>query len=164
MRLALLFALFALPLLEIALLIKAGQVLGFWGVLLLVIGTAMLGMTVIRRHGFTMARRMSEAIERGHQPGGAVLEGALIVLAGSLLVAPGLITDTLGLLLLIPPLRTALAKWGAGLLFPSMSPEEVREPPPGDGTIIEGEFERLDERTADPGRNAGRRSGHSTNH
>ena len=164
MRLALLFALFALPLLEIALLIKAGQVLGFWGVLLLVIGTAMLGMMVIRRHGFTMARRMSEAIERGQQPGGAVLEGALTVLAGSLLVAPGLITDTLGLLLLIPPLRTALAKWGAGLLFPNMSPEVVREPPPGDGTIIEGEFERLDERTADPGRNDGRRSGRSTNH
>ena len=162
MRLALLLALLALPLLEIALLIKAGQSLGFWGVLGLIIATAALGVSAARRNGFTMARRIAEAMESGQPPGGAVLEGALVVLAGALLVAPGLITDTLGLLLLIPPIRTAVAKWGARRLFAGMTAEtydpfeKPTDAPPGDGTIIDGEFERLDEHTADPGRKAGR--------
>ena len=155
MRLALLLAFLALPLLEIALLIKAGHRLGVWGVLLLIVATAILGIVAIRQHGFTMARRMAEAIEQGQSPGGPVLEGALVVLAGTLLVAPGLITDGLGLLLLIPPLRRVVAKWGAGMLFDGLTVDDSMAPT-GEGTVIDGEFQRLDEDADDPPRGSGR--------
>lgn len=156
MRLTLLFAFLALPLLEIALLIKAGHKLGVWGVLLLIVATAVLGIVAIRQHGFTMARRMAEAIERGQPPGGAVLEGALVVMAGTLLVAPGLITDALGLFLLIPPLRRLVARWATNLLFCDLAANVGTSALGGEGTVIDGEFERLDESTTGTSRGSKR--------
>jgi len=146
MRLAVLFAILAFPILEIALLIKAGQQIGFLGVFVLILATGTLGVWAIRQHGLAAARRMAEAAEHGEPPEANLVDGALVVLAGMLLVAPGLITDTLGLLLLIPPIRWAVAAWSTRSLFPMEAHGPATPRAPGDGPIIEGEFERLDER------------------
>jgi UPF0716 protein FxsA len=150
MRLAVLFAILAFPILEIALLIKAGQRIGALGVFGLIIVTGVLGVWAIRRHGLVAARRMAEAAERGEAPAPNLLDGALVVLAGMLLVAPGLITDTLGLTLLFPAVRRAIAAWSSRALFPHPPHEPETRRHPGGGSVIDGEFERLDEHDLGP--------------
>ena len=105
MRLALLLAFVAYPLLELALLIRAGQAIEFWPVLALIIGTGLLDMAILRRQGFKVIEKVSAALDEGREPVAPLADSALIFAAGSLLVSPGLIGDALGLLLLIPQLR-----------------------------------------------------------
>lgn len=163
-------ALVALPLLELALLIKAGQSFGFWPVVLAVIGTGILGSYIIRTQGIATFRRISEALENDREPHRELADGALRLLAGVLLLLPGPITDSLGALLMISPLRSLAAglmfakaaKFGAGVRSSTRrtSGEGSRVRDPGqpdpaassDGPVIEGEFERIEERTVDPSR------------
>lgn len=166
MRLAFFALLTALPLLEIALLVKFGQWAGVWLTLAVVIGTAVAGVGVLQRQGLAMMLRTQEAVMRGEPPVGAMMEGAMTVMAGVFLIMPGLITDTLGLLLLIPPVRHFIAtRLVAGMfggggdihveVFESERGDERR---PGKGSpgvgnggpVIEGDFERIDERRVDP--------------
>jgi UPF0716 protein FxsA len=165
MRLAIFALLTVLPLLEIALLVKFGQAFGVWLTIAEVIATAVIGVGVLQRQGITMMIRTQEAVMRGEPPVGAMLDGGMMVMAGTLLIMPGLITDALGVLLLIPALRRFLAvrlfagMFGHGTVRVDVFEEEPRrEARPrsgerasnGDGPIIEGDFERLDERTVDP--------------
>jgi UPF0716 protein FxsA len=168
MRLALLALLMVLPLLEIAVLVKFGQVVGVWLTIAEVIASAVLGVGILQRQGLTMFVRTQEAVMRGEPPVGAMLEGGIIVMAGTLLIMPGLITDTIGLLLLIPVVRHLLAgrmvagMFGSGTVrVDTFEDDRRRDPPPrenqrpndGGGPVIEGDFERLDERTVDPRKN-----------
>ncbi|MGE0701322.1 MAG: FxsA family protein [Hyphomicrobiaceae bacterium] len=162
----------ALPLIEIAVLIKVGQSIGFWWTLAIVVGTFTAGMMVLGRSGFTSAIKVREALARGEPPVAAMIDSALVVVAGVLLMTPGLIADAVGLALLVPPFR----RWLAGVALRNSvvvgsvrvdgrsfeagpetmaRPEARPEPPPtadGGGPLIEGEFERLDERPIDPRR------------
>jgi len=165
MRLALFALLTVLPLVEIALLVKFGQWAGVWLTLGLVVGTAVVGVGVLQRQGFTMMLRTREAMMRGEPPVGAMMDGAMMFMAGFFLILPGLLTDTLGALLLIPPIRHVVSRWlasgmfGAGDVHVEVFDGERRsERRPGNagrgvengGPVIEGDFERLDERTVDP--------------
>jgi UPF0716 protein FxsA len=167
-----LFLLFvAIPLLELALLIKFGQSLGFWPTLGLVVGTALIGAKLLHDQGFAALNSANEAIRAGRPPLEAVVEGVFIIAAGALLISPGLMTDTLGILLLIPPLRRAIAKWSLARLLATSDfeiaifGEDIIKPADQDPAgaarrtrgqpgpeVIEGEFERLDETTIDPRR------------
>ena len=168
MRLALLALLMVLPLLEIALLVKFGQAVGVWLTIAEVIGSAVVGVGILQRQGLTMFVRTQEAVMRGEPPVGAMLDGGIMVVAGTLLIMPGLITDAMGLLLLIPPVRHLIAgRMAAGMFgfgtvrVDTFENDRRREPPPredqrandGGGPLIEGDFERLDERTVDPRKN-----------
>lgn len=168
MRLALLALLMVLPLLEIALLVKFGQAVGVWLTIAEVIASAVVGLGILQRQGLTMFVRTQEAVMRGEPPVGAMLDGGIMVVAGTLLIMPGLITDTIGLLLLIPPVRHLIAgrmvagMFGSGTVrVDTFEDDRRREPPPhddqrageGGGPVIEGDFERLDERTVDPRKN-----------
>jgi UPF0716 protein FxsA len=172
MRLAFIALLMVLPLLEIALLVKFGQWAGVWLTLAEVIGSAVAGVGILQRQGLTMFMRTQEAVMRGEPPVGAMLEGGMLVMAGTLLIMPGLITDSMGLLLLIPAVRQLLAGrmvagmfGGATVRVDTFEDDPRREPGsetrardeqrPGDGggPVIEGDFERLDERTVDPRKN-----------
>jgi len=101
------------------------------------------------------------------------VDGVFLLIAGALLLTPGLITDVAALLLLVPPLRRAVGRWSvrwllrearvhvevhAGTAQPG--PEARRRPPAGagEGPIIEGEFERLGESPTEPRRSNGRRA------
>lgn len=172
MRLALFALLTVLPLLEIAVLVKFGQWVGVWLTLAEVIGSAVAGVGVLQRQGLTMLMRTQEAVMRGEPPVGAMLEGGMLVMAGTLLIMPGLITDAMGLLLLIPAVRHIIAgrmvagMFGAATVrvdtFEDDRRREPRQEPPardgqgagdGRGPVIEGDFERLDERPVDPRNN-----------
>lgn len=162
-KLALALALIAFPLLEIALLIRASRWLGFTTVALIVILTAMTGAAVIRREGIKTVARTLTGLQAGRSGLEPVLDGLLRVTAGVLLIFPGLVTDILGLALLVPLVRNFVIKTGfPKLIAGAFSEAEIFEKrfetdaevrgqhsaPPG-AVVIEGEYERIDEPTKD---------------
>ena len=109
MQLGLLLVVVAIPFLEIALLIKVGQLIGFWLTLMLVVLSAAFGSYVIYEQGFQVMGRALEAMNRGKAPLAPVIDGMFVVLAGVLLIVPGFISDAMGLALLAPVLRHRFA-------------------------------------------------------
>jgi UPF0716 protein FxsA len=93
---------------EIAIFAEVGQAIGWFAAILLTLVTAAVGSVLLRVQGFTAMNRFLAAAEKGESPMGAVLDGMGIFAAGMLLVLPGFISDVLGLLLFIPPLRRGL--------------------------------------------------------
>jgi UPF0716 protein FxsA len=124
-----------LPLVEIALFVLVGGWIGLWATLGLVVASAIGGALLLR----SLGRRAVEDLRRG--PGRGIAPGdlALKALAGVLLVLPGFLTDTLGLLLLVPPLRRMLVASLAA---------RVKVAQPGQtqaaDIVIEGEYHRVD--------------------
>lgn len=107
----LLAALILVPLIEIGLFIEIGGALGLWPTLALILVTAALGAGLMRAQGFAAMMRMRDAMERGEDPRGPLAEGAMILVAGALMLTPGFFTDALGLLFLLPPVRAAAIRW-----------------------------------------------------
>ena len=99
-----------MPLAEIAVLVKVGGLIGLWPTLAIVILTAMAGTWLLRLQGFQTYQRAQAALQRGEAPVAEVLDGVFLFAAALLMVTPGLITDTMGFLFLVPPIRHAVAK------------------------------------------------------
>jgi UPF0716 protein FxsA len=93
------------PLLELALLIQVGKVIGTWNTVLLVLITGALGAYLAKREGFRTFFTLRYKLERGILPAEEILDGALILAAGLMLITPGIITDLFGCGLLIRPVR-----------------------------------------------------------
>ena len=101
-----LFLLFALlPILEIALLINVGSVIGGWNTVGLVILSAFIGAYLVKREGVSTLQTAQEKMQRNEVPGKELVEGLMLVVAGILLVTPGFITDIFGFLLAMPGSR-----------------------------------------------------------
>jgi UPF0716 protein FxsA len=164
MRIGLGLVFIAFPLIELALLIRTGQLIGVWPTLAIVIVTAAVGGIILHRQGFAMISRVTQAVEQGEPVVGPAVDGMFLVLAGALLIAPGLITDTLGFLLLIPPFRRLIGKWSLNTLMASpdvhvriftrrgQRPRDrgaSNSNPSEGGPIIEGEFEEVNEKRTD---------------
>lgn len=88
---------------------KIGAVLGFLPTIALVISTGMIGAFLARQEGFRVMREWQHDISQGRIPKDGVISGLLLLVGGVLLVTPGVLTDGVGLLLLIPMTRRALA-------------------------------------------------------
>jgi UPF0716 protein FxsA len=97
------------PIAELYVIIQVGEAIGIVPTLLLLLLDAILGSLLLRHQGRGAWRRFNEAIAQRRFPGKEVADGVLIVIGGTLLLAPGFLTDIVGLLLLIPPTR-ALAR------------------------------------------------------
>jgi len=109
------FALFlAVPLIEIGLFVTVGGWLTLWPTLAIVMGTGFLGIMVMRQQGMRAMSDMQNAMRGVQSPVSPLAHNAMIMLAGILLILPGFLTDTLGLLLLIPPLRQLVINQFAG--------------------------------------------------
>jgi len=131
LRLLLLFT--VVPLVELYLLVKLGTVVGVGPTIFLVIFTGALGAWLARRQGLDVLRRVSEDLSRGRMPTEALMDGALIVIAGAVLLTPGLLTDALGFVLLVPRTRAAIRKFVAARF--------ARRPSNGTAEIIDVEWE-----------------------
>ena len=103
----LLVALVAVPIIEIALFIQVGGVLGLWPTLGLVIATAILGAALLRAQGAGAMAQLQRALAEGQDPALPLIHGAVILVAGVFLLTPGFFTDAFGFALLVPPLRAA---------------------------------------------------------
>jgi UPF0716 protein FxsA len=97
--------LLALPLAEIAVFVMVGSRIGILPMIALVVLTALLGTAILRRQGLGIAGIMQREMQAGRMPARELADGAMLMAAGVLLLLPGFITDTLGLLLFIPALR-----------------------------------------------------------
>jgi UPF0716 protein FxsA len=93
------------PIAELAVIIQVGQLIGVWWTIAILIADSILGSVLMRSQGRAAWRRFNEAMASGRVPAREVLDGALVIFGGALLLTPGFITDVLGLLLLIPPTR-----------------------------------------------------------
>jgi UPF0716 protein FxsA len=108
LRLLLLFTI--VPLVELFLLVKLGTVVGVGPTVALVIFTGVLGAWLARQQGLGVLRRLSEDLAEGRLPAEALIDGLLILIAGAVLLTPGLLTDALGFLLLVPKSRAVVRK------------------------------------------------------
>jgi len=134
------------PLVELYLLIEVGSEIGAIPTIALSVFTAVLGGALVRMQGFAVLFRAQSQMANKEVPALELMEGAMLLLVGLALLLPGFITDAVGFLLLIPPLRRWLVvRWlkARGTLQPA--PGAAVEPETRSERIIEGEYRREDE-------------------
>jgi UPF0716 protein FxsA len=105
MPLLLIVLFIVVPIAELYVIIQVGEAIGLWPTLALLLADALLGSFLLKHQGRGAWRRFNEALAQRRFPGKEVVDGLLIVVGGTLLLAPGFITDIFGLILLIPPTR-----------------------------------------------------------
>ena len=112
---AMLFKLFLLflivPVIEIYLLIKVGSVIGGLPTVATLVVISLLGAYLVRSQGFRILGRIREELSRGRLPASQLLDGAMVLVGGILLMTPGFFTDFLGLFFLIPATRRLIKMW-----------------------------------------------------
>ena len=158
-----LFAVFlAIPLIEIALFIQVGGLIGLWPTLAIVILTAILGTWLVRTQGRQALNDLRRSFSDLNDPSEPLAHGAMILVAGALLLTPGFFTDAVGFALLAPPVRVAVYRWlkqRVKVQRFEMGPEPRprREPfrprRPKDADVIEGEYSEVppDKKANHPG-------------
>lgn len=113
-RLGLLFVL--VPLLELILLIRIGELVGLWPTLALVVSTGAAGAILARAEGVRVLFQFQQELASGRLPGQALLDGISVLVGGAFLLTPGILTDLMGFALLIPATRRRLQRrFRAGL-------------------------------------------------
>lgn len=100
-----------IPLVEIALFVAVGQQIGFWPMVLIVVVTAVVGSMLVSRQGRAAYAQLRIEFMEGRFPGKTLAHGAMILVAGALLITPGFLTDVIGFLLLVPAVREQLRLW-----------------------------------------------------
>lgn len=105
------FLLLAIPAAEIAVFILVGGQIGVLWTFAAILATAILGSILLRVQGFQIVNRLREETNAGRVPGRELGHGAMILVAGVLLLTPGFVTDTLGFLLFFPPFRDLIWNW-----------------------------------------------------
>ncbi|PKP75371.1 MAG: exlusion protein FxsA [Alphaproteobacteria bacterium HGW-Alphaproteobacteria-6] len=103
----LLIAFIIVPLIEIGLFIQVGGLIGLWPTLAIVVATAVAGSWLVRHQGAAALMRLRVSLGEMRDPTGPIADGAMIILAGALLLTPGFFTDAVGMLLLVPAFRAA---------------------------------------------------------
>ncbi len=137
-----LFIIFVLtPLIEIWLFLRVGEWIGTWSTLACVILTAFIGVSLLRWQGVSTLLRARSKLASNELPAREIGEGILLAIAGAVLLTPGFLTDAVGFLLLIPPIRVfILRQW----IMPRIVAFRVDEKVSGE--ILEGEYTREDEK------------------
>jgi len=99
------------PLVELYLIIEVGGLIGALWTVLLVVLTAIIGVSLLRIQGFNTLNRARQNMEMGTLPAMEMMEGMVLAVGGALLITPGFLTDTLGFLCLIPATRRAMIRY-----------------------------------------------------
>ena len=100
----------AVPILELFLILQVGEAIGVLPTIALLIADSILGSVLMRSQGRAAWRRFNAAVAEGRVPGREVIDGALIIFGGALLLTPGFFTDAIGLALLLPPTRAVIRR------------------------------------------------------
>lgn len=99
------------PIIELAVIIQIGSMIGLWWTIALLIGDSLLGAWLLMREGSRSWLRFRQAISDGKIPAQETADGGLIISGGALLLTPGFLTDFVGLLLLFKPTRDRIRCW-----------------------------------------------------
>jgi UPF0716 protein FxsA len=152
------FALVALfiiiPIAELYVILKVGDLIGILPTLALLVADSLLGSWLMRSQGRAVWRRFQETMQTGRVPHREVFDGVLVIFGGAFLITPGFITDIVGVLLLLPPTRSLFRRWlmrrGGRMLGISIATGR-RTPPPRvgedfdvEGTAYEADQPRLE--------------------
>lgn len=142
-------AFLAVPLIEIALFLQIGGLIGFWPTIGTVILTAILGTWLVRSQGIMALTNVRRSFSELHDPTEPLAHGAMILFSGALLLTPGFFTDAVGFALLIPGVRTALFRYlRTKIKVQSFAMgSEMRQdsrPRAPQSNVIDGEFEEID--------------------
>lgn len=145
------FALLAIPLLEIGVFILVGSQIGVFPTLAMVVVTAIIGSILLRVQGFGLMTRMRGELDGGRVPGRDLVHGVMILVAGILLLTPGFVTDTLGFLLFVPPIRDAIWQFAKSRIqVVNMTQGRGPRRPPNDPDVIDlSESEYSEEKNSD---------------
>ena len=153
-----LFVLFVtIPLIEIALFIQVGGLIGLWPTLGVVILTAVLGTWLMRQQGLQAMSDLRGSINEMRDPTEPLAHGAMILFAGAMLLTPGFFTDAVGLSLLIPPVRSAVYTYiRSRVTVQTFSTGgQPRPARPETDTITDVEYEEVDPDESKPRGNSG---------
>jgi UPF0716 protein FxsA len=106
--LILLALILVVPVAELVVLLRVADGIGIPETILLLLAISAVGAWLVKREGLGVLRRIQTTVDRGKVPTRELVDGALIMLAGALLVTPGFLSDFVGILLLLPPTRAVL--------------------------------------------------------
>lgn len=127
------------PWLEISMFIEVGGRIGTLQAIALTILSAVLGLAIVRVQGLAILGRMQASMSQGEPPVAELVHGFFLLIAGLCLFLPGFVSDGIGVLLLIPPVRAILGRLGLhGLIVARNRP--ARQPDPSGKLTIEGEY------------------------
>ncbi|MBL4740144.1 MAG: FxsA family protein [Sneathiella sp.] len=136
---------------EISVFIQVGGEIGAFNTIILTIFTAVAGVALLRTQGLSVLMKAQETLKRGETPLNEIFSGILLALAGLFLLIPGFVTDGLGFLLFLPPLRNAIAHWLSKNVktnkmggFQNMNAGQGQGFRPKNSTVIDGEFHEVD--------------------
>jgi len=101
-------ALLVLPFLELWTIVAVAGWIGLGWTLLAMVGLSLLGLVLIRSEGLVVWRRANAEMAAGRVPTRSLVDGAMVLLGGCLLIIPGFLTGAVGLLLMLPPVRAVL--------------------------------------------------------
>ena len=132
------------PLIEIALFIQIGGLIGLWPTLGIVILTAFLGTWLVRAQGQMALGQLKTSFEHLDDPSEPLAHGAMILVAGVLLLTPGFFTDAVGFSLLMPPVRMAVIRYARARMNVQTFQMGSRSPQ-NNPNVIDGEFEEIRE-------------------
>lgn len=99
------------PVVELYVLIEIGRKIGTWSTIGIIILTGILGAYLVKSQGFLILRKIQNDLNEGILPGDSLIQGAIILAGGILLITPGFITDTIGFVFLIPTGREVVKKY-----------------------------------------------------
>jgi len=99
------------PIVEIWILIDIGRGIGTLPTILLIIFTGVVGAYLTKRQGLMTIYKIKENLKMGIMPSEELIDGFLIVLAGGFLITPGILTDSVGFLLLYPKSRNFIKRY-----------------------------------------------------
>lgn len=156
-----LFLLFVvMPIIEIAILMQVGALLGAWPTVAIVVITAWIGAKKVKQQGIATLTSVQHKLAEGQMPSDEIVAGLMLLVSGVLLVTPGFVTDAFGLALLVPAFRASLAKAVAEQMAKSPNVQvrqfHFRQPDTDNhhaqpsqerfrsGNTLDGEFERKD--------------------
>jgi UPF0716 protein FxsA len=139
----LLFLFVVVPLVEIYVIIQVGQAIGPWWTIILLVIDSILGTWLVRHEGSRAWQALRDALDSGRMPARELADGALILIGGTLMLAPGFVTDAFGILMILPvtrPLFRGLLTRVVASRLVVIGPGTAQRPGPGpDGPVVRGE-------------------------
>jgi UPF0716 protein FxsA len=136
------------PIAELAVIIQVGEAIGVWWTIALLIADSLLGSLLMRHQGRAAWQRFTSSVRTGRVPAREVLDGALVLFGGAMLLTPGFLSDILGAFLLLPPTRAVIRgllvrRFGQRLVVSMSSPPRRGAPADVQGTAVDLDADRL---------------------
>jgi UPF0716 protein FxsA len=128
-----------MPLLEIYVIVQVGQVIGAWWTILLLVVDSVFGAWLLRHEGGRAWRALRDALQAGRLPSTEIADGALILVGGTLMLAPGFVTDAFGILLILPFTRPAFRRLLATAVARRLVLDVNRPGRGPEGPVVRGE-------------------------